>query len=256
MRADKLASEIAVKTGIKKIVLILLSASICANLLMAIGFLTFDKTVRTQIVPPIIKQSFWMDGKQLGPEYLEEMGAWLIQQYATVTPYTIDHNIDVLLRYIQPIRFAEVERRWRAGAQQLKHNNISKVFFPSETRLSQQGQALALIGREETWVGDKKLPNVAVKSYMVAFEYDGQNTTISELRESDPRHPFAPMKSKDDGGRYVVETSIDQRPDTPPDSPSESTNQARSDLPPGPSGPVGMEEVEQALQLGKLPQAR
>ena len=102
MRIDKLTADIQARTGVSKVVQAMLGISMLTNLIGAAIFLAQDHTVRTVLTPPNITKAFWVDGKALGPEYLEQMGIWVVQQYASFTPTSIDQQNNLLLKYVHP----------------------------------------------------------------------------------------------------------------------------------------------------------
>ena len=89
MLLDKMIADIQARAGIGKVFQLILAVSLLVNILLAATLLTMDRTVRTILTPPEINKTFWVDGRSLGPEYLEQMGVWVIQQFATVTPSSI-----------------------------------------------------------------------------------------------------------------------------------------------------------------------
>jgi conjugal transfer pilus assembly protein TraE len=190
MHIDKLSSDIQARLGISKAFQGILAISLLSNLFISGAFLVQDHTVRTLLVPPTITKSFWVDGHELGPEYLEQMGLWVVQQYASVTPSSIDFQNSQILKYVHPTVHGNLAIRFKIAAQKIKADSLSKYFFPREVRLSEIGKMVAFVGVQETWIADKKVPDSVAKAYLVAFEYDGSNVTIKELRETNPDAPF------------------------------------------------------------------
>ncbi len=174
----------------------ILGASLLTNVFMAGTFYTMDRTVRTILTPPEISKTFWVDGRTIGPEYLEQMGSWVIGQYATVSPSSIDYQGNLILKYVHPSIHGELAIRFKMGANRLKAENMSKIFIPREVRISEQGKAVALIGSQSTWIADKRVPGDEMKAFLVAFEYDGSRAYIKELRETSLTRPFDPPNAQ------------------------------------------------------------
>ena len=86
MLVSNLIRDIESRTGMGKIMQVILCIALLTNVLLAAVLLTMDRTVRTLFVPPEITKSFWVDGRKLSPEYLEQMGDWVVYNFATVTP--------------------------------------------------------------------------------------------------------------------------------------------------------------------------
>ena len=196
MLLKKLMADVEARAGLTRLFQVVLGASLLTNILLAGVLLTMDRTVRTILAPPEINKTFWVDGRQLGPEYLEQMGAWIIQQYATVSPATVDYQNNLLLRYVHPSIHGDLAVRFQIGANRIKSENMSRVFMPREVRISEQGQSVAFIGALSTWIADKRVPADEIKAYLVTFDYDGSRTFIKELRETNAISPFDPPSAK------------------------------------------------------------
>ena len=196
MLLSKLIADVEARGGVTKAFQMILGASLLTNVFMDGTFYTMDRTVRTILTPPEISKTFWVDGRTIGPEYLEQMGSWVIGQYATVSPSSIDYQGNLILKYVHPSIHGELAIRFKMGANRLKAENMSKIFIPREVRISEQGKAVALIGSQSTWIADKRVPGDEMKAFLVAFEYDGSRVYIKELRETSLTRPFDPPNAQ------------------------------------------------------------
>lgn len=190
MRIDKLSDDIKARTGLGRAFQFMLVGSVMTNIMLAGSFMTIDKTQRTIMVPPQVSKSFWVDGQDLSAEYIEQMGTWVVDMFATVSPASVDYKNAQLLKMVHPGNYGELQLRFTAGAMRLKSENMSKVFMPREVRIDQPKKRVAFIGTQDLWIGDKKVSNGAATAYVVGFEFDGSYTTLRELRESSPTDPW------------------------------------------------------------------
>ena len=262
MLLSKLMADVEARGGVTRAFQMILGVSLLTNVFMAGAFFTMDRTVRTILAPPEISKSFWVDGRTLSPEYLEQMGSWVIQQYATVTPSSIDYQSNLLLKYVHPSVHGDLAIRFKIGSNRLKADNMSKIFMPREIRISEKGQSVALIGAQSTWIADKRVPTDEMKAYLVTFDYDGSRTFIKELRETSPLKPFDPPVAQ---ANAEVEAAMQQeaaaqaaatqaagyQPATPAPLAPSPVPAAGPGLPPAPqaSNPAAKE----ALQSGVTP---
>ena len=258
MLLDKMIADIQARAGIGKVFQLILAVSLLVNILLAATLLTMDRTVRTILTPPEINKTFWVDGRSLGPEYLEQMGVWVIQQFATVTPSSIDYQSGQILRYVHPTQYGELSIRFKVGANRIKAENLSKIFMPREVRISEKGQSLVLIGMESKWIADKRVPNDELKAYIVSFDYDGSKVTIKELRETNPQKPFdmpdaqkvteAEIAAQQQAQRESMQQPAVRAPEAveAPQPRGETPS-----LPPPPAAPSTVAQV--ALRSGTLP---
>ncbi len=247
MRIDKFTADIQARTGVSKVVQALLGISMMTNLLGAAIFLAQDHTVRTVLTPPNITKAFWVDGKALGPEYLEQMGIWVVQQYASFTPTSIDQQNNLLLKYVHPSIHGDLAIKFKIASQKVKADSVSRYFFPREVRISEKGNAVVFIGQQDMWIADKKVPESKAKAFLVSFQYDGQNTTIKELRETDPRNPFAPVSQEVLNQQTVSDDRSagvnNQMQAEQADSTVNAKPQNVSTLPPAPAAPNPAQEA-------------
>jgi type IV conjugative transfer system protein TraE len=193
MHLTTLTADIEARTGIKRIAQGVFVVLLTSNAMLAGWVVTRDTTTRTQLVPPAIGKGFWVDGKHLDPDYLEQMADFLITNFASVTPLSVDQQNDLLLKYVHPSVFGTLQVTWKISANKLKTDNVSRLFYKREVRIDPAEQAVAYIGLEDTWVADKKMPEPALKAYMVRFDVSGGRTTIRELCETSPDKPFVPL---------------------------------------------------------------
>lgn len=252
MHLENLVRDVEAKTGLGKVMQMLMAGLLISVILLSLAIATMDRTVRTVFVPPEITKSFWVDGRKLSPEYLEQMGEWVVYLFATVTPSSVDFKSSQILKFVHPSVHGELAIRFKAGALRIKRENLSRFFIPHEVRISEVDQAVAFIGSSETWVADKRLPQSPLKAYLVVFDWDGTNTTIKELRETDPKSPFAPVTEKafQDSIESAQQSVVNQSPDAVP-TPA-ITSIAPAGLPPAPP-PATSAETQSALQAGQLP---
>lgn len=264
MLLKNLIADVEARAGVTKAFQLILGASLLINVFLAGAFFTMDRTVRTVIVPPEINKTFWVDGHNIGPEWLEQMGSWVISQYATVSPQTVDYQNSVILKLVHPSVNGELSVRFKMGANRLKQENMSKIFMPREVRISEKGQAVALIGTQMTFITDKRVPGDQVKAYLVVFDYDGSRTFIKELRETNPVRPFDPPNAPPTADQESVyqqpsqATVADQQDGprdavTPSSAESVSLPKSAGALPPAPQ--PNAPAVQDALQAGRAPTA-
>lgn len=266
MILKKLIADVEARAGVTKSFQLILGISLLTNVFMSGAFFTMDRTVRTILVPPEINKTFWVDGHNIGPEWLEQMGSWVISQYATVSPQTIEFQNSVLLKLVHPSVNGELAIRFKMGANRLKQENMSKIFMAREVRVSEKGRAVALIGTQITFIADKRVQGDEVKAYVVVFDYDGSRTFIKELRETSPVRPFDPPNSPPTAETETVyqqpaqSVVADQQVGTqtaipvasvPAPAPPPGHAPSSDALPPPPQ--LNNPAIQDALQSGKAP---
>ena len=106
----------------------LLAASMGVNLLLAVSALRLAGHERVVLVPPTIHKSFWVEAERVSPEYLEQMGYFLLQLTLNVTPQSVDQQAKLLLQYAAPASYGELRTALAAAAERIKRDSAATVF--------------------------------------------------------------------------------------------------------------------------------
>lgn len=190
MQLSKLLIEVENQTGVKRVYVVILVLSMIMNLVLVLSAILYDKSARTQIVPPEVRRSFWVDGKNLDPVYLEEMGDYVVQKFATFTPATVERQHGQILKLVEPAVYGELSVMWKAADAKVKQDQITQIFHPREVRVAPETSRVALIGYLDTWIADKKLGGSPLKAYVAQFKFNGSATQVSSVKEADAANPF------------------------------------------------------------------
>ena len=173
------------------LLLALLTVSILANLVLAIASVSLAGRERVILVPPRISQSFWVDAHDVSPEYLEQMGQFLLQLTLNVTPQSVDHQARVLLQYVAPATVGELRASLGATADRLKRDGAATVFAPQELTVDAAHQRLTARGRLTTYIGERRVADVQ-KTYTLTFGTNAGRIVLTSFKEATPRDPLDP----------------------------------------------------------------
>ena len=102
MILNKLTADAAGRYAVRSILLVTIVLSLITNVLLSAVLVLRKDTHRETFIPPTINRSFWVDGMNLDPVYLEEMSVFLLKLYTDVTPSDAEYNGNTLLRYVAP----------------------------------------------------------------------------------------------------------------------------------------------------------
>lgn len=192
MDAKLLSRDLEARANLKRSFQYILVASLATNVLMATAFATSDRSVREIFVPPEITQSFWVEGGKVSPEYLEQMGLFVLQLSKTVTPQSVDYQVAQLMRYAHPQAAADIERRAKAGALKIKADNVSSTFSVRGVYMDAKAHRVAFGGVLDTWFGTQRIASTP-KTFMVAFASSGSKFFVKDLQETSEKDPFTPV---------------------------------------------------------------
>jgi len=189
MKPTQLTSDIQARLGIKAVLIYGFAASLTCNVLLAAAFAAKSDTHRTTIVPPNITKSFWVEDNAVSPEYLEQMGSYVLNLALTNTPSSAEYNARQLLKVVAPASYGTLERTLLAGAREMKENSATTVWSPSTATPHVDKNAIVYSGVRTTWIGDKRTSQEQ-KTYLVRFSYSGGKILLRELVEVSPKDPL------------------------------------------------------------------
>jgi len=157
---------------------------VATNVLLAVTIMGTDTTEKTVVVPPTIERSFWVKGAEVSPEYLEEMSRYLSTLVLNATPKSVDANIDVFLRYVDPNAYGAIRSRMAIQAERLRRDDVSTVFYPVAYQTSTEKAQVAVTGDFVTVVG-KQIVSSVRRSWRFDFTHTGGRLWVSEFVPAD-----------------------------------------------------------------------
>jgi conjugal transfer pilus assembly protein TraE len=189
MHIGQLATEIAYRTGITRAAQAAIGFLLLANVCLAFALASADRTHRETMIPPDIHKTFWVEDETVAPEYLEQMGLFLIKLALDNTPSNVDYNAKTLLKYAAPASFGELQKTLLANGRRLAADNASTMFSVRSVTPNAPEKSVAFAGVLTTYIGDKRVSE-APKTYLVRLGYAEGRCYILELRETSARTPF------------------------------------------------------------------
>lgn len=119
--------------------------------------LLFFKAPQTIILPPEVKQSFWVEGNKFSPTYLEEQAMYFTHLLLDVTPANILTQGEILLRYVESRYHGEFKTRLLKEEQRLKRDNVSLNFVVTDCEVFPGAMAVEITGDLNGYVATKKI---------------------------------------------------------------------------------------------------
>ena len=89
--------------------------------------------------PAVMSQEFWVSGNKVSKSYLEGMAQFIMFNAFNVTPTNASQNSKNILAIVLPEFYSEVEAQVDKQILYLVDNQISRVFYFSETNPHQPG---------------------------------------------------------------------------------------------------------------------
>lgn len=186
MNINQAAKELEFRTGVKKIMFLLLGASVFANVLLGLMAIANKNTHRETLTPPSIQKSFWVDGEAVSPEYLEQMGKFLLDLAVNNTPLNCETNRSALLKYTGSGSYGSISGQTAANCKIIEKSRLSNFFSVSNIAIRASERAIVFNGSMTRWLNDKRMPDRA-GAYRIKLGYSGGRIYLSEIVEIDPK---------------------------------------------------------------------
>jgi conjugal transfer pilus assembly protein TraE len=178
---------------------LLLAGLILLNILLAIGWFVSAGRQHTVIVPPKLDKTVWVENDHASPEYLEQMTYFVSTLILNVQPSTVDYQNKVLLQFVSPSAYGELQAEGVRAAAVVKKENISQWFTPREFSVNGRRLQAAIIGQLQTFSGAGKIADAERKAYVADYEFHGGRMALKSFREVHPDEPFNAARAPDDG---------------------------------------------------------
>jgi len=232
MKAAQFSDNLRAQAGLSKLFQGLFFSSILLNSILALALASLaQRAEKTVFVPPEIHKTFWVDGEHVDPAYLEQMGLFVIQNYATYTPLSKSYQDGVLLNLVDPAAYPDLSVRLKQSELRIKGQNLTQIFHPISVQVNVNTFSVAVIGNQDRHIVDKRLGGSMRKAYLVQFRYRNGKVTILSLKETSPVRPFEDLPVKGTPQPEVEESSMLDAQEVIPD-----------DMPPSPPPPPSAEE--------------
>ena len=155
-------------------------------LLLSIMVLRLIGRERIVITPPVVHRSFWVDNREVSPEYLAEMTAFMAQLRLTITPSNAQYQRETLLRYTDASFYGEFKNELVAEADHLTQSHISLAFYPTNIAVDAPRLAARITGDLVSTVGNAPLPTTHV-TYQVRYRYVAGQLRLQSFQEQEDK---------------------------------------------------------------------
>lgn len=160
------------------IVFVLLAALLTLNVFL------FWRTERVIVIPANLEKEFWVDGNNVSPSYLEQMGCFVGDLLLTRSPSSADTQLTILLRQTDPAFVPILSNKLASELAKLKRDKASYVFFRTKVLVDPKNNQVTLEGDRTLLLGDKVLSNTH-ESYRIGFRNFGGKLLLNSIERID-----------------------------------------------------------------------
>lgn len=179
--------------------------SLC--LLLAMGLILnaslFKVKERIIMVPPEIKQQFWVESNRVSPEYLEQMGVFFAILGGNLSPSNAAFNVKFLSNYIPSDVYGDVKTELASQAYYIVKHNITQAFFPSATNVIEAENRVLIEGNTIRNIGTTRISQEKMV-FNVKFRMKNFKLAIEEFfidyperkKQKEPKEPEEQVERK------------------------------------------------------------
>lgn len=153
-------------------------------LAIALACLLFSKTERVIVIPAVVDKEFWVEGINVSPSYLEQIGCFIGDLLLTRSPASADMQLTLLMRQVDPSFAPRLSEKLSKELEKLKKDRASYVFFRTKVVVNPENQSVLLEGERTLILGDKVLSK-ARESYRLGFSNVGGQLLLSSLERGE-----------------------------------------------------------------------
>lgn len=211
MRVDQYMTELANRTGIKKIFWLILAAAIATSLVQSLVLLAKKDRIQTILVPPAIQRTISVSNQDIGREYLEEMGVFVSQQLLNTSPSSIDGQYQVLLKYVDPRYYQALDKELNLTRRYVKRNNVTTWFTPRRVTGYTHNNTVEIEGLFMVSQGEKVTQKFNRKLIVTFRNVDGKVALLSikEAVRKQSGKPKPATASEPVADNSVVQNQVD-----------------------------------------------
>lgn len=115
------------------------------------------KSDHVVIVPPELKQGYWVEKNRASQAYLEEMGVFFAHLVLDNSPRSAAYNREVLLRYALPSAYGHLKRQLLEDEKRLQKDHLSTSFQPNSVKVNPHTNVVEIQGDLMGYVGNKRV---------------------------------------------------------------------------------------------------
>lgn len=191
MKTNQLVNELAIRLGIKKIILFLLVLSMIGNFFLVMMLFTRQMVVQTILTPPEIRRSMTVSNMAFSKEYLEEIAPYNAYLLLSATPQNVDFQHQLLLKFVAAEYKDALEKELGVTALWIKQNNISTSFTAMSAAADVNDNTVVLRGLFET-IKNNKIIDQRDRELLLSYRNDNgtiELLSIKEIQASDKQRP-------------------------------------------------------------------
>ena len=148
---------------------------------------------RIVIVPPTVKDQFWISQDQVSKSYYSQWGHYVMMLILNVTPDSVNFQNQMLLEHVATNYRSKIKAQLENVKRKIKEEKISTSFAVNNFFIDEEQSSIAFIGVLSSYVEGKKIADKET-AYMAKFIVVNSRLLLSRFVETNTKDVFTPIE--------------------------------------------------------------
>ncbi|MFA6038267.1 MAG: type IV conjugative transfer system protein TraE [Legionellales bacterium] len=164
-----------------RLVIILSGVVIVLFILLLILLPLAQKREQIVVLPDVVTEPFTISAKKVSASYLRQMSDYYTRLVYSITPASVDAQIDTLLFHVPPQYIGELKSELINYADAIKEKNLMSTFYPIDFVVDEDNLKLDVTGDFIVFWGDEQTRSE--KTLQVQFLYERGRLWVQSIKE-------------------------------------------------------------------------
>lgn len=154
---------------------------------IVLGFFLFQKRDRIVVMPPEIKEQFWVEQNLVSPGYLQEWTTFFAHLLLDNHPGSIRFNNNIILRNVDPGSYAALKQQLAEEADKYADKRLITMFAPLKVDVDIHKMTAVIRGKFISRVGDRTIKEQE-EAYEFTYKYQYGKILIKGFKRTEGSH--------------------------------------------------------------------
>jgi type IV conjugative transfer system protein TraE len=164
-----------------RLIVILSGVVIVLFILLLILLPLAQKREQIVVLPDVVTEPFTISAKKVSASYLRQMSDYYTRLVYSITPESVDAQIDTLLFHVPPQFIDELKLELVKYADAIKEKNLMSTFYPIDFVVDENNLKLDVTGDFIVFWGDEQTRTE--KTLQVQFLYERGRLWVQSIKE-------------------------------------------------------------------------
>lgn len=158
---------------------------LASNLIL--GFFLFQKRDRIIVMPPEVKEQFWVEHHLVSPGYLQEWTLFFTHLLLDNHPGSIRFNNNIVLRSVDSSSYTAIKQQLDEEAEKYTNKKLITMFAPIKVDVDIHKMQAVVKGQFVSRVGDRVIKERS-ETYIFTYKYQYGKLLIKSFTRKEESH--------------------------------------------------------------------